>query len=50
MDIITLGSQTDMTPLVSGVGTIVASTAIVVYLKRYKAKLRRFILREPEQE
>lgn len=51
MDIVTLGSKSkDVVPLISGVGSIFIGTAIIVYLKRFKAKLRRYILRNPEQE
>jgi hypothetical protein len=50
MDIITLGSQTDMIMLFSEVGAVIAAAAIIVYLKRYKSKLRQFILRHPEQD
>ena len=51
MDIVTLGSNSkDIVPLLSGMGAVFVGTAIVVYIKRFKANLRNHILQNSKQE
>jgi len=51
MDLITLGASraSDIVPLAGGFSVIIAGSAIAVWLKKYKANLRRTILRKPPE-
>jgi len=50
MDFVTLGASqaSDMVPLAGGFVLVIGGAAIAVWLKRFKAKLRKTILRGPE--